>query len=197
MSLLQKSPRNLDSDIIKISENINKDTGFFWWKGYTYSAFWSIISTPINLSITVFTALTTAQTSTESLISPSVGITIGICTLILSVINTFFKPYSKLTNSKKITEKWSDIGVEFENLHISSTYNDQDKKTKLQNLEQLWEKVCSLKKNEDNNYLIDLIFLISRTFCIRKSIRWLPEGREKSRIIKERQENSRERESVV
>ena len=29
----------LDREIMRCSNNINKDTGFYWWKMYTYSAF--------------------------------------------------------------------------------------------------------------------------------------------------------------
>lgn len=54
---------------------------------YTYSAFSSVTSTPINLAITIFTSLTREQTTTGSLLGESSSTGIGIATLILSVIN--------------------------------------------------------------------------------------------------------------
>lgn len=168
----------LDSEILRCGNNINKDTGFYWWKMYTYSAFWSVTSTPINLAITVFTALTTAQTTTGSLVGESVSAALGIITLILSVINTFFKPSTQLMANQTLQEKWADIAIEFEDIYHCVAHNDIEKRHKLARLVKNWERVCSLKKTNDSNYLIDLIFIFSRTLCIRKDIRWLPEARE-------------------
>ena len=172
------SGTELDNEISRCGNNINKDTGYYWWKRYTYSAFWSIASTPINLCITIFTALTTAQTTTGSLLGQNISATIGIITLVLSVINTFFKPYTQLTENQNLKEKWADIGIEFEDIYHCIAHNDIEKRNKLSRLVKNWERVSALKKLDDNNYLIDVIFLISKTFCIRRKIHWLPEASE-------------------
>lgn len=143
---------------------------------YTYAAFWSLTSTPINLAITIFTALTTAQTTTGSILGESSSTGIGIATLILSVINTFFKPYSHLI--------------------YHSVANNDTEKNKLIRLTKNWEKVCILKKANDHNYLIDVIFLFSRVFCIRKDIKWLPEASEEYKRERDR-ENEVINESIV
>ena len=169
-------PPELDTAINRYSENINKDAGFYWWKRYTYSAFWSISATPINLLITIFTALTTGQTSTGTLLGNTTSTTLGITTLLLSVINTFFKPYTQLTDNQTMKEKWADIGIEFETIYYSTAHTDAEKRSKLEKLIAHWDKVCALKKFDDNNYLIDVIFLVSKTFCIRKDILWLPDA---------------------
>ena len=166
----------LDIAIGRYSANINRDSGFYWWKRYTYSAFWSISATPINFLITIFTALTTAQTTTGTLLGNNLSATMGITTLLLSVVNTFFKPYTQLTDNQALKEKWADIGIEFETIYYSPAHNEEEKKNKLIKLEDHWDKVCNLKKTDDNNYFIDVIFLISKTFCIRKDIKWLPEA---------------------
>ena len=180
----------LDREIMRCSNNINNDTGFYWWKMYTYSAFWSVTSTPINLSITVFTALTTAQTTTGSLVGENISAAIGILTLILSVINTFFKPYANLMLNQNMKEKWADIGIEYEDIYHSVAHNDVEKRNKLSRLVKNWDRICLLKKTNDHNYLIDVIFLFSRTFCIRKDIKWLPEASEEYK-------RERNRETVV
>ena len=38
----------------------------------------------------------------------------------------------------------------------------------LKNLEDLFKEMLSLKRNNDNNYFIDLIYLIIRILCVRK-----------------------------
>jgi len=175
---LTLSPEELDTAILRHGNNINKNSGFYWWKRYTYSAIWSLSATPINLFITIFTALTTAQTTTGSLLGNNTSALLGISTLVLSVVNTFFKPYNQLIINQGLKEKWAEIGIEFETIYYSPAHTDIDKKEKLRLLSHTWDKVCNLKKGDDNNYLIDVIFLISKTFCIRKNINWLPTASE-------------------
>ena len=175
-SYASSSGQELDDTINRYNTNINKDAGYYWWKRYTYSAFWSISATPINLFITIFTALTTAQSTTGSLIGTTVSSILGITTLILSVVNTFFKPYTQLTENQNLKEKWADIGIEFENIFFSTSHDDSEKRSKLMKLAKHYDKVCALKKTDDNNYLIDIIFLCSKICCIRKDIKWLPDA---------------------
>ena len=59
---------NIDDESNGYIEKLNYDIGYFWWKQYVYCAFWNNISTPINLLITILTALTTGQSATNSLI---------------------------------------------------------------------------------------------------------------------------------
>jgi hypothetical protein len=177
-SLLTSTASELDTAIGRYSANINQDAGFYWWKRYTYSAFWSISATPINLLITIITALTTAQTTTGALLGNSLSSSLGITALLLSVVNTFFKPYTQLTDNQALKEKWADIGIEFETIYFLPAHNDEEKRNKLVKLEENWDRVCGLKKTDDNNYFIDIIFLISKTLCIRKDIKWLPEASE-------------------
>ena len=172
------SEREIESEILRYSNVINKDTGFHWWKRYTYSAFWSITANPINLSITIFTALTTGQSATGSLFGESITTSIGLLTLVLSIINTFFKPYDQLRTNQSLKEKWSDRGVEYEELYHQVVHTIDDKKIKLQKFQELYTNISVLKKNNESNYVIDLIFTIARVICIRKDVKWLPEASE-------------------
>ena len=172
------SEREIDSEILRYSNVINKDTGFHWWKRYTYSAFWSITANPINLSITIFTALTTGESATGSLFGESITTSIGLLTLVLSIINTFFKPYDQLRTNQSLKEKWSDRGVEYEELYHQVVHNIDDKKIKLQKFQELYANISVLKKNNESNYIIDLIFTIARVICIRKDVKWIPEASE-------------------
>ena len=79
---------NYQEAMKKLEARLNKDLGFSWWKKYIAAAFWSNISTPVNLAITILTALTTGQATTSNLLSQRTYVNISIATLLLSVINT-------------------------------------------------------------------------------------------------------------
>lgn len=52
--------------LVSVEDNLDKLLGFYYWKRYIAAAFWSNLSTPINLAITLMTAMTTAQATTLS-----------------------------------------------------------------------------------------------------------------------------------
>ena len=81
--------KDLEDEIINYERKINYDIGYYWWKYYIYCAFWSNISTPINLAITILTALTTGQSASQNLISNTISTQLGLCVLLLSIFNTF------------------------------------------------------------------------------------------------------------
>jgi hypothetical protein len=172
----QLTDTEMESEIKRYDGAINKDTGYYWWKRYIYAGFWSVSSNPINLCITIFTAITTGQSATGSLFGESITTSISVATLILSVINTFFKPPEQLRLNQVLKDKWADLGIEYEEVHYQISHSPNDKKRKLENIQKLYTKVVGLKKSDDTNYFIDLIFLISRLVCIRKEIKWLPEA---------------------
>ena len=77
----------------QIKKKLNTDLGFYYWKYYIAGAFWSNIATPINLSITILSAIVSAQANTENLISTNLYKDLSIALLLLSTLNTFiFKP---------------------------------------------------------------------------------------------------------
>ena len=176
MEQTELTDSEMESEIKRYDNAINKDTGYYWWKRYIYAGFWSVSSNPINLCITIFTAITTGQSATGSLFGESVTTSISIATLILSVINTFFKPPEQLRLNQSLKDKWADLGLEYEEVHYMISHSINDKKRKIENIQKLYTKVVNLKKNDDTNYFIDLIFLVARFLCIRKEIKWLPEA---------------------
>jgi hypothetical protein len=77
-----------------------------------------------------------------------------------------------------LKEKWSDRGVEYEELYHQVVHNIDEKKIKLQKFQELYANISVLKKNNESNYIIDLIFTIARVICIRKDVKWIPEASE-------------------
>ena len=177
---------DVEDEIKGYIEKINSDIGFYWWKRYIYSAFWSNISTPINLSIVVFTAITTGQTATKNLISESVSTLLGSTVLFVSIFNTFFRPNEQLAQNQKIMQDWANIGEKFDEIYYNRVYTKSEKIAQLSSLENLFKSMSSLKRDNDNNYCIDLIYLIVRVLCIRKNIKWITIKDIKSENVKRR-----------
>ena len=100
-----------------LEEKINEDLGFKWWKKYIAGAWWNQISTPMNLSITLLTAITTAQTTSSGFLPEDVYKGISIATLIISVLNTFFKPSAKMSENMKDMNDWTKLGGIFEEIY--------------------------------------------------------------------------------
>lgn len=86
----------------------------------------------------------------------------------MSLCNTFFKPYEQLTNNQKILNNWANIGNKLDEIYYDEAFSLEEKKTMLKNLEDLFKEMLALKRNNDNNYFIDLIYLIIRILFLHK-----------------------------
>jgi hypothetical protein len=166
---------NLDDEIAGYVDKLNYDIGYCFWKRYVYCAFWSNISTPINLAITILTALTTGQSATNSLISESTNTRLGIAALFISIFNTFFRPTQQLNDNTQIKNQWTELGAKFEEIYYNKVYSVEEKKVKLNQLQSLFKENNELKRSNSANYFIDLIFMIAEYGCIRDNIYWIPD----------------------
>lgn len=172
-----------DSEMIFLKRKLDKDIGYNYWKKYVSSAFWAQISTPINLIITFLTAITTAQAQTQDLISRDLYSQLAIVSLVITTLNTFFRPHAQFATNTEYLGKWNDIGVHFEKEYCDKV-NTQiiDKKTldklekKVAEYKKIQDEVITLRKTEGSgtvNFLTDLIFLIAYSTCIRNKQTWL------------------------
>ena len=169
--IIKKGTNELDKEILGYIRKINETIGYYWWKQYFYTGFWSYITTPINLAITVITALTTGQSATNGLISSNSTTVLGGIALLLSIFNTFFKPNDQYNLNKNALKQWADIGTSFDEIYFDKVsddnHKDTEKREKLSKLQDLFKKVSNLKKNNESNFLIDIIFIILRCICLR------------------------------
>ena len=140
----------------EICEKLNKDIGFYWWKRYVSAAFWANLSTPFNLAITLITALTTGQAATKDLISQTATLNLSISALIISTINTFFRPHDQMNEHLNQMKEWSKFGGKFDTIY----YKPDDTMTQL---------------GYKNNFFTDLIHVISKYGCLMgKKEFWIP-----------------------
>ncbi len=165
----------MDDEIKGYLDKINKDLGYYWWKRYIYTAFWNNISTPINLSIIILTALTTGQSATQNLISKELSTILGAVTLFVSIFNSYFKPYEQLTQNQVVLKQWSSLGQDFDQIYYNRVYTIHEKKVRLKELEKLFSKISKTRRDDDNNFCIDFLYIFIRCICIRDNITWLNE----------------------
>jgi hypothetical protein len=159
---------------------LNRDISWFYWKKYIASAFWSQLSTPVNLSITLMTALTTAQANAPDLLDNEIYKKITIATLILTVINTFFRPHEKAQHNKEYMKRWNLVGIEFEKVYYSKKSNIvnscADGDDAVADYEKVEEKVNELRQKEGpdvTNFVVDFIHLICYLTCLKKYRYWV------------------------
>ena len=149
---------------------LDKELGFHWWKRYVAAAFWSNVSTPVNLAITLFTALTTAQTTTDNLLPRAAYVNISIATLVLSVLNTFFRPHEQLAANTKVMGELEKLGNTFESTYYSSSGAPEDVRRRLDaymSLRGELEKYVSSVSIDTRNFFTDLIHLSARGTALR------------------------------
>jgi hypothetical protein len=149
-----------------LQSSLNLRIGTQAWKKYISAAFWNYISTPINFTITLFTALTAGQTGTKSnyLTEKQLFIMLFI-SFLLSIINTFFKLKEKAVLNYNASKKYDEFGAVFESIYYMplSTHNDLlIKLEKYKTLQEEINKYSQQESIENVNYFTELIYLCFR-----------------------------------
>ena len=175
-----KSNQNKNDKFIlmmQLQNKLNGELGDLWWNKYVGAAFWSNISTPINLSITLLSAVTAGQATTDKLLSQSLFFKISVASLLLSTLNTFFRPHSQLMENMNTIKAINEFGAKFETIYYSenSTYTDFDRKyNEYKKLSQEFNKYQIEQTPEQQNFITDLIYWLFRKYsCLKNSYKWL------------------------
>lgn len=182
-----------------LMKKIDREIGYNFWKKYVASAFWSQISTPINLVITFLTAITTAQAQSPDMIPQTIYSQLAIVSLIITTLNTFFRPHAQFATNTEFLQKWNDLGVRFEKEYydkiIVRLYNEDEfkfVKAKIAAYEKIQEDMNVLRKTEGANtvnFLTDCIFIVCYSTCIRNYKRWMDHD---LKIAKDTEKQTRE-----
>lgn len=155
---------------IDLEKYLDYEIGFWWWKKYVTTAFWSNFSTPLNLSITVLTAVTTGQSATNTYVYNNVFMIINILTLVLTTLNSFFRPFEQYKSNLEFMQRWQELGCNFETIYI--TYKEEDKFVEYKKIK---EKIDVLKKEQETsrNFIADLIHLVLQYSYLKEKQQWL------------------------
>jgi hypothetical protein len=154
--------------MLTLQGSLNLRIGTQAWKKYISAAFWNYISTPINFTITLFTALTAGQTGTQTtyLTEKQLFIMLFI-SFLLSIINTFFKLKEKALLNYESSKKYDEFGAKFEEIYYMplSTENDvENKLVEYKLLQQEINKYSQKESIENVNYFTELIYLCFHCF---------------------------------
>jgi hypothetical protein len=179
--VITKQPSHSEYKAIYTEEletKINIEIGYRFWKKYVNAAFWSYISLPINLSITMLTALSTGQATTNNLLPQSLYVNISLATLVISILNTYFRPYVQMNQNIEYMNKWSVLGYKYEAIYYSEKETQEHLEMRLFKYEELMKEINELKKQEileSQNFLTDSIHLGLRSCvcCLKNKTSWL------------------------
>ena len=160
----------------RLEDKLDKMVGFYFWKTYVASTLYANISTPMNLTITVFTALMTAHSSTSSsFISNDLNMKMNLITFVVSILNSYFTPQKEFNELNEYLIKWSDIGNRFEKaIYTSNTYEQ-----KISSYTGLLDEANSLYKDQylkKRNFLTDLLHTFFKLFFMNSNDRWMRDG---------------------
>lgn len=169
---VSSSRKNLLIYMKQLENKLNGEIGFNWWKRYISAALWDNMGTPINLIITLLTAITTAQANTNNFISDQANSRITVAALIMSTINTFFRPHVKVNINVEIMNKYTEFGNKFEEIYYIIP-NIEDKITSYKTLLMEINNYENNQGTESINFFSDFIHIISRYLCLKRREKWL------------------------
>lgn len=142
---------------------LNKRIGTQAWKKYLSAAFWNYITTPINFSITLLTAVATGQAATSNILSQQQTLIILFVTFVLTTTNSFFKLNTKMNLNFEAARSYYAFGGEFEKIYYTPLFNDLDVKQKLSCYERLHERMNAYVVSEtieNQNYVTEMIYFV-------------------------------------
>jgi len=181
--------------MLTMQENLNLRIGTQIWKKYINATFWNYISTPINFTITLFSALSAGQTgSGGSYLNDNQLFYILFITFVLSITNTFFNLKEKAKLNYESAKIYETFGSDFEKIYFIPVLCDEDVIIKLKYYRELQEKIDNQSSKETieyANYITEIIFIITKyCFCtnfnfnkLRRTERfWLLDGVKNKKI---------------
>jgi len=168
---IDENPEVVCENMKTLEHNLNRIIARHWWQKYITAAFWSNMSTPVNLTIMLLTTLTTGQATTNNLLSNESFVSVSVASLILSVINTFFRPHAQMNDNLDIMRKWQSLGSKFERVFYSKNYDKEDYERRLKDYAKLQKDVHSLQNSPtptNQNFFTDLIYYAVSLALVKK-----------------------------
>ena len=128
--------------MLTVQDNLNLRIGTQLKKKYFNAGFWNYISTPINFTITLFTALSAGQTGSGStFFTTNQLFYVLLTTFILSIINTFFKLKEKADINYNSAKLWELYAATFEKIYFTPIEKNGDVYKKLTDYNELISKI--------------------------------------------------------
>jgi hypothetical protein len=148
--------------MLTLQSNLNYRIGTQSWKKYISAAFWNYISTPINFTITLFTALSAGQTGSKSTyLTDNQLFYILLSSFLLSIVNTFFKLKEKSVLNYEAAKQYDLFGAQFEKIYFTPLNNEEHLIYKLESYIKLQDEInkYSQKESIENvNYITEIFY---------------------------------------
>ncbi len=163
--------------MLTVQDNLNLRIGMQLKKKYFNAGFWNYISTPINFTITLFTALSAGQTGSGSnFLNQTQLFYILLSTFVLSIINTFFKLKEKADINYTSAKMWEQYAAVFEEIYFTPINKNEEVASRLEKYNNLISKINKEYVEETVeyvNYITELFFYFFRLCRIYKDYRYL------------------------
>ena len=165
--------RETMTELENIEKEMNHLIGVRWWKPYIGGVFWSNLATPINISMSIFSLLSAGQSSINSFLSASLATSLSFSVFMLSLVNTFFTPHSRIVDSTSQMTDWKRFGNQFEKIHYSSRQSEAEIRERLSEYRTLMiqMKEYIVETPDRQNLFVDLLYAL--VSIIKKTDRWL------------------------
>ena len=151
---------------------LNRIIGVRWWKPYISSIWWSNVTTPLNIGMSIMSLVAAGQVSLNSFVSPGIATTLSFSVFVVSLVNTFFTPHSRIVESAEQMEEWKKFGILFEKVYYSSKQTDEDVQRRLAEYRQLMMAIRE-RMSSDRSLFTDALYSV--VSCVKKVDRWIEE----------------------
>ena len=180
--------------MITLQENLNIRLGTERWRKRITSIFWHYVSTPINFTITLFTAITSGQVGTGStFLSEGSLFALLFTTFLLSTINTFFKLKETTVTNYEISQKIDEFAIKFQEIYYTPINSDRNVYKRYIDYKHLQHELNEYFKSngiDSISYLTELLYSCCQYTCLKRKIKlitsaeriWVLDGKKKNNI---------------
>jgi hypothetical protein len=174
---LEKEGWNRSRETVAEMEVLEKEMNYLigvrWWKPYIGGVFWSNLATPINISVSIFSLLSAGQSSISTFLTPTLATTLSFSVFMLSLINTFFTPHSRIVDSTLQMTDWKRFGNQFEKIYYSPRQTDQEMRERLSEYRRLMisMKEYLVETPDKQNLFVDVLYAL--VSLIKKTDQWM------------------------
>lgn len=152
---------------------LDKWIGFYYNQTYYCGWFWTNIATPLSLSLTILTAINAAQSSTKSFIPENIYTILSFTTMILTTLNSYFRPNVRSIDANARLVKWIEFGHRLEQLAFDITPHGEEKYSKYKKLLVDMDGYVCIQASQERNFLTDWWHSLMRWKNGEESELWL------------------------
>jgi hypothetical protein len=168
--------KNKDNHLVKMmllrQDVINRKIGVQSWKKYVSSILWNYITTVINFTITLLTAICTGEAASSHILNQEQTVILLFSTFVLTTTNSFFKLNEKMNLNFKEAQTYNTFGAVFEKIYYKPVLNMNDVSDKLDAYEALHDEINNQVTSEslvNQNYFSEVIYLFLINNCLYRN----------------------------